>query len=127
MKRVHVQIVFLLTVRLLASASATCQTPGTPPQHTPDFNRPQGPLGNNREESGIENGVRATMEARRQKAIAEDRHKRMVADAEKLVALANEIKAEVDKTTKDELSVTVLKKTAEMEKLARDIRSRIQV
>jgi len=76
-------------------------------------------------DDSLDNGAKASMEARRQKFLAEDRQRRMAADAEKLVKLANEIKDEVNKTTKDELSVTVVKKTAEMEKLARDIRSRM--
>lgn len=120
-------------VHVLAMALALCagiasaQSTGVPQQSTPpEFGqRTHSPLGANDQDNAIDSGVKANMEAARQKSIATDRRKHMVADAEKLVQLANEIKAEVDKTPKDELSVTVIKKTAEMEKLARDIRTRM--
>ena len=66
------------------------------------------------------------LDAERLRAQNDDRHKRLVADADKLLALANELKAEVDKTNKNELSVTVVKKAAEMERLARDLKDRMR-
>ena len=80
----------------------------------------------NRNDPGAADGSPndASLAAQRLKQANLDRQKRMQADADKLLQLATEIKAEVDHTTKDELSVTVLKKTAEMEKLAHDIRER---
>lgn len=56
----------------------------------------------------------------------EDRHKRLQADTAKLVQLTNELKDEVDKTSRDELSVDVVKKAAEIEKLARDVKERMR-
>jgi hypothetical protein len=56
----------------------------------------------------------------------EQRHKRMLDDANKMVQLSNELKADVEKTQKDELSVEVLKKAAEVEKLAHDVQQRMK-
>lgn len=56
----------------------------------------------------------------------EERRKRMLSDTAKLVALSTELNAEVEKTTKDELSVEVVRKAAEIEKLAHDVRERMR-
>ena len=56
----------------------------------------------------------------------EQRHKRMLDDANKMVQLSNELKADVEKTQKDELSIEVLKKAAEVEKLAHDVQQRMK-
>lgn len=94
-------------------------SPGFPQQSTSSAHQ----LGGN--ESAVDSGVKAEMEAKRMKFVAEDRHKHMAADAAKLLELASEIKTEVDKTTNDELSLTVIKKATEMEKLSHDIRTRM--
>ena len=54
------------------------------------------------------------------------RHKRMLDDANKMVQLSNELKADVEKTQKDELSLDVMKKAAEVEKLAHDVQQRMK-
>lgn len=56
----------------------------------------------------------------------DDRHKRLVADTEKLIQLTNELKADLDKTSKDELSLDVVRKAAEIEKLAHDVKERMK-
>lgn len=55
-----------------------------------------------------------------------ERHKRLVDDTAKLLQLSNELKSAVDKTTKDELSVQVIQKATEIEKLAHDMRERMK-
>ena len=55
-----------------------------------------------------------------------ERHKRLVADSDKLLQLATELKEEVDKSTKNEVSVTAIKKAAEIEKLAHDVKDRLR-
>jgi nitric oxide reductase activation protein len=55
-----------------------------------------------------------------------DRQKRLVADTEKLLALATDLKAQVDKSTKDTLSVDVIKKADEIEKLAHSVKERMK-
>ena len=56
----------------------------------------------------------------------EERHKKIVADTAKLVALTNELKTEVEKASKDELSLDIVRKAAEIEKLARDVKDRMK-
>lgn len=68
----------------------------------------------------------ASMEARRVRMQNDDRHKRLVADTEKLLSLSAELKDDVSKTTKNELSLDVIKKAAEIEKLAHDVKERMR-
>jgi hypothetical protein len=56
----------------------------------------------------------------------DERHKRLAADTAKLVELTNELKTEVDKASRDELSLDVVKKAAEIEKLAHDVKERMK-
>jgi len=59
--------------------------------------------------------------------MAEDeRHKRMVSDADKLLELATELKTDVDKSTRNETSVSALKKADEIERLAHDVKERLK-
>ena len=55
-----------------------------------------------------------------------ERQKKLVADTDKLLALATELKQEVDKTDKDKLSVDVVKKADEIEKLARSVKEKMK-
>lgn len=56
----------------------------------------------------------------------DERRKRLITDTAKLVALTNELKAEVDNTSRDELSLDVIRKATEIEKLAHDVRERMK-
>lgn len=58
--------------------------------------------------------------------LEEERHKRLLSDTAKLVELTNELKSEVDKANKDELSLEVVRKAAEIEKLAHDVKERMK-
>lgn len=55
-----------------------------------------------------------------------DKQKKLAADTDKLLALAKELKQQVDKTNKDVLSVNVVKKAEEIEKLARSVKSQMK-
>ncbi|HEY6412512.1 MAG TPA: hypothetical protein VIX42_02420 [Edaphobacter sp.] len=52
-----------------------------------------------------------------------ERQKKLEADTDKLLALATDLKKQVDKTNKDILSVDVVKKAEEIEKLARSMKT----
>jgi hypothetical protein len=54
------------------------------------------------------------------------RQQQLVSDTAKLLALATELKTEVDKSNKDMLSLTVVKKAEEIEKLAKSVRDRMR-
>ncbi|HMF64696.1 MAG TPA: hypothetical protein VK608_11460 [Edaphobacter sp.] len=55
-----------------------------------------------------------------------DQQKKLAEDTDKLLALAIELKQRVDKTNKDVLSVDVIKKADEIEKLARSLKERLK-
>ena len=70
--------------------------------------------------------VHARMDQERLKAMNDDRQKKLAADVDRLLTLSNELKLDLDKTNKDELSVLVIRKAAEIEKLAHDVQSRMK-
>jgi len=91
-------------------------TQPTLPSHVPDMgNLDAGP-----------DPMRATRQQQMIRAINEQRHKKMLEDANKMVQLSNDLKAEVEKTQNDQLSMNVLKKAAEVEKLAHDVQQRMK-
>jgi len=55
-----------------------------------------------------------------------DRQKQLVADTQKLVSLANELQADVQKSNKDTLSLDVIRKADEIEKLAKSVRDKMK-
>jgi hypothetical protein len=56
----------------------------------------------------------------------QQRHEQLVADTAKLLELANELKADVDKSTKDTLSIPVVQKADEVGKLAKKLREEMK-
>ena len=70
--------------------------------------------------------MHAHIDEERLKAMNDDRHKKLASDVDRLLALSNELKSDLDKANKDELSVTVIRKAAEIEKLAHDVQSRMK-
>lgn len=66
------------------------------------------------------------MNQQRRDALNDSRHKRLEADVDKLLALTNELKTDVDKANKDELSLDVVRKAQEIEKLAHDVQNRMK-
>ena len=57
---------------------------------------------------------------------ADPKKDQIAADSAKLFQLANELKAEMDKSTKDTLSLSVMKKAEEVEKLAHKVRDEMR-
>ena len=56
----------------------------------------------------------------------EDRQKKLVADTEKLLALATDLKTQVDQSAADSLSEDGMKKVEEIEKLAHSVKERMK-
>jgi hypothetical protein len=54
------------------------------------------------------------------------RQDQIIADSTKLLALAQELKAEVDKSNKNTLALNVVKKADEIEKLSKSIKERMR-
>jgi hypothetical protein len=57
----------------------------------------------------------------------QERKDQLAVDSAKLLKLATELKVDVDKSTKDQLSVAVIKKADEVEKLARKVRDEMKM
>lgn len=55
-----------------------------------------------------------------------ERQRRLVEDTDKLLALATQLKQDVSKTNKDVMSVDVIKKADEIEKLAHNVKERMK-
>jgi hypothetical protein len=66
------------------------------------------------------------MQEQQAKVQSSERQKRLVADTEKLLTLATELKTDVDKTNKNILSMDVIKKADEIEKLAHSVKERMK-
>jgi len=55
-----------------------------------------------------------------------ERQKQIVSDTQKLLALANQLKEDVDKSNKDTLSLDVIRKADEIEKLAHSVKEKMK-
>ena len=55
-----------------------------------------------------------------------ERQKKLVDDTARLVSLANELKDEVDKSNKDTMSLDVIRKADEIEKLAHSVKEKMK-
>ena len=78
------------------------------------------------QDSGPRDPFKEKLEAQASKSRNNDRQKRLIADTDKLLQLSTELKMEVEKTTKNEMSVQVIQKAAEIEKLAHDVKERMK-
>lgn len=67
-----------------------------------------------------------SMQAAQGRARNDDRQKRLVADTDKLLALATQLHADVAKTDKNVLSMDVIRRSEEIEKLAHNIKERMK-
>jgi hypothetical protein len=57
--------------------------------------------------------------------VLKQEHERSIKDAERLIELSKELKADLEKNTRHVVSLTTIRKTEEIERLARRIRSRM--
>ena len=64
-------------------------------------------------------------EAKRIRAMNVDRHKSLVSDTDKLVKLARQLDAEIASNPPDQLTPDQLRKVAEIEKLARSVKTKM--
>lgn len=68
----------------------------------------------------------AAMAAKMMKERNADRQKTIVDETNQLLDLAKQLKDAVDKSDKDQLSMQVVKKAEEIEKLAKDVKSKMR-
>jgi hypothetical protein len=127
----------IIVITLLISTTLSAQTPaprtpvnpdGTaptvrqrPPQSAATNTDPQ--FGQRRNQ---EDPIEIRMERERQKALQKERFESLKKDTDKLLQLATELKESVDKANKDMLSLEVIRKTEEVEKLAKKVREKMK-
>lgn len=114
-------LVCLTAAAALASAQITTPNPCKPihpPVLTdpPDANQ-QMVMHEQQQKDGAGNYAAANME----------RKKQISDDSARLLKLATELKSEVDKTTKDTLSLGVIRKADEIEKLAHSVKEKMKL
>ena len=85
-----------------------------------------GPLINRHDPGAAQDNIDPVETQKRLAALNALRHKEMSADTEKLLTLANELKAAMDKTDKDTLSLDVVKKAEQIEKLAKSVKQKMK-
>ncbi|MCU1324032.1 MAG: hypothetical protein JWM43_3681 [Acidobacteriaceae bacterium] len=71
-------------------------------------------------------GMIDKIEGQQAKTRNTERQRRLQADTEKLLSLATDLKQQVDKTDKNILSIDVIKKADEIEKLAKSVKERMK-
>ncbi len=98
-----------------------CQIANT--QQKPTLPDPSRPIGDTGRPDDPFTAKVAEQQARNRNS---DRQKKLVADTDKLLSLATELKQQVDKTDKNTLSVDVVKKADEIEKLAHSVKEKMK-
>jgi hypothetical protein len=106
-----------LTLLLLSSLPTVCQNRETPvPPSTTDIT-PQ---------MGEADEVRARMTHDMEKKAAKERVAALKNDTDKLLKLSVELKSYVEKSDENVLSLTVVKKAEEIEKLAKSVKDKMK-
>jgi sirohydrochlorin ferrochelatase len=77
-------------------------------------------------EAGMDEAAMARLKHRQELSGLSERHQHMAADADKLLQLATELKADVDKSSKNETSVSAYNKADAIERLAHDVKQRLK-
>ena len=109
---------------LIGVYSPVCRGQTAPPSQFPS-QQPQ-PIRPGLPPLGPDEPLPPQIQAQQAKSRNNDRQKHLVDDTDKLLLLATQLKQEVDKTNKDVLSVDVIKKADEIEKLAHSIKDRMK-
>jgi hypothetical protein len=105
-------------VRVKAAESAPPQTPTSTGKTVPQLQ--DDPL------AAPGDAEKARLEAQHDRMWTDERRKKIVSDTDKLLQLATELKMDVDKSTRNELSIKVIQKAGEIEKLSHDVKERMK-
>ena len=101
----------------LAAIPATAQNPTPPPpSHRGEVNQPM----------NDEDDARARLTHDMEKKAAKDRVSALRSDTDKLLRLSVELKQYVDKSDENVLSLDVIKKADEIEKLAKSVKDKMK-
>ena len=114
-------IVVLFATLLLPGLQAGAQNTGAPPI-IPGAGDQFPPRAGQRQTSEAER----KLEREQQKKRNEQRQEQLKRDTNKLLLLATQLKQEVDKSSENTLSLDVIKKAGEIEKLAKSVREKMR-
>ncbi len=110
---------------VIALSGTVARTQKVGPGQMPSSLSADDPFGQTSSKGKLDEPLANTSE--KQAAMRNDeRQKRLVSDTEKLLALATELHQDVGKTDKHILSVDVVKRAEEIEKLARSVKERMK-
>jgi hypothetical protein len=108
----------LLSILLFSASFCFAQKPKHPqvPASSPGSAAPSSP----------DDEARAQMEKEMAKAANKQRQEQIKTDADKLLTLATELKQYVDKSNENMLSLDVIRKAEEIEKLAHNVKDKMK-
>lgn len=116
-QRLLVTLIVLLTL-VVGCGSMQAQNPGlSPPPQIPTSSGPTTPA---------EDEARSKLERDMAKKANQERQTALKRDTEKLLKLSTELKEYVDKTNENMLSLDVVKKAEEIEKLAHSVKTKMK-
>jgi hypothetical protein len=108
--------VLLLTAAMLFGSGLPCLAQeGLPPNRAPGQHRPEEKTPEEKQQ-----------EEQLQKARNKQRYEQLKRDSDRLLQLATELKKYVDQADENVLSLDVIRKAEEMEKLARDVKNKMR-
>jgi hypothetical protein len=117
-------LVFLVMPCSLVGAQAQKETP--PQQGSSDSSNAQGQTSAPTDKKPTDTSVQKQLEPSKPMTPAEARRAQLMADTQKLYQLTQDLKAEVAKSNKDTLSIAVIKKAEEVERLAKSLKEKMK-
>ena len=118
--RQRASVVLIVCFLILATSSLTSAAGPAPVIRQ----QPEDPQGQHGQDMGIKPDP--DIEKKMAKQRIKDRYKDLKRDSEKLLELATELKQQVDKSGENVLSMDVVKKCEEIEKLSKSVRSKMK-
>ena len=112
----------MLTAWAVPARSQTADEPPSANSQYPPYSRDIGRPG----QRGAPNQAEQEMEHERQKKLNQERQADLKRDTDKLFLLATQLKQAVDKSNENTLSLEVIKKAGEIEKLAKNVREKMR-
>jgi hypothetical protein len=117
---------FIALVLTTIAWPARAQTSTSPPQQAPAAPSAPKPAEPGKPEGDKQDQKAGNAAGQKPLTPEQERQAQLVADTSKLFQLAQELQAEVAKSSKNTLSLSVVKKAAEVEKLARSLKERLR-
>jgi hypothetical protein len=119
-------VVFLGAVLAVVPSVGAAKAQQNPLQQTPGSKVPSMPSIDGHDPSEPPDPMLAKQQADRARAALDERQRKIVDDTAKLLQLATELKQDVDKSNKNQMSLEVIRKADDIERLAHDVKTRMR-